>query len=751
MSIKAKMTGLGVLILAAILIVQGANLFMLSVETDVIAKIEKGNAENDLRQGQLLLLQDFISYLRALNTNAMDAIIEKDLGEVETELMAEIKSNSKHLEEDLGILEDVADTEEERKLADLLRVDIEEVIEMVREELPVMIEEQGQKLSEIEEQFNAIDDSLDDTSDEIENDLLELKELADSNYELAATVESLFTIHGKLTLLAMDCIIDRSQGKISNERLELLKKWSAQQKNNIADMSRLVETSQQKKVAADLCQVIPEFQSKISVDLKHLIEEGTDTINEAKKVFEEFDQEIDTDLTKVFTNLTEFATSVEGEMKEAQNNLVTIKQAGESKVATAKTVTFAMIGLFVLVILGIFFVVSRSILGGINCVRTHLERYATGHVKPIEEMKDQVECLARSKDECGQMIRAAESLRKYLQTNIEIADSIGRGNLDVNVRLASDDDMFGKAFQEMVRSLSEAIAQIHSAVNEISSGSNQLNSSSQILAQNATEQAASLEQITSSMTEMGSQVTLNANNAGQANSLTSSANEAAIGGRDKMQHLSTEMANITRSAEEVQKVNKVIDDIAFQTNLLALNAAVEAARAGVHGKGFAVVAEEVRNLAARSAKAASETSGLIEGVVSQIQTGNTASEQTAVALQTIAEQVGQASSIVEEITTACREQADGIGQINQGLAQIDQATQQNTANSEETAAASEEMAQIGAQLQQLMSQFQIGEQYMRTQVSIQNQIHNNALENESTLSHESLFEGVERRLELLEC
>jgi methyl-accepting chemotaxis protein len=167
------------------------------------------------------------------------------------------------------------------------------------------------------------------------------------------------------------------------------------------------------------------------------------------------------------------------------------------------------------------------------------------------------------------------------------------------------------------------------------------------------------------------------------------------------------MEQITNNSEEVQKVVKVIDEIAFQTNLLALNAAVEAARAGQHGKGFAVVAEEVRNLAARSATAAKETSELIDGSNRQIQEGADVANQTSEGLNQIAEYVLKTTDLVTEIAKASNEQAQGASQISEGLNQIDQVTQQSTANAEETASVCQEMSQQAVRLQKLVKRFQL--------------------------------------------
>jgi methyl-accepting chemotaxis protein len=155
--------------------------------------------------------------------------------------------------------------------------------------------------------------------------------------------------------------------------------------------------------------------------------------------------------------------------------------------------------------------------------------------------------------------------------------------------------------------------------------------------------------------------------------------------------MSSAMQSIKASSDDIAKIIKTIDEIAFQTNILALNAAVEAARAGEAGMGFAVVADEVRNLAQRSAQAAKETAAKIEGAISNTAQGVQISSQVAEVLNEIVSKVRQVDELIAEVSGASREQTQGITQINVAVGQMDKITQSNAASAEESAAAAQEL------------------------------------------------------------
>jgi methyl-accepting chemotaxis protein len=212
-----------------------------------------------------------------------------------------------------------------------------------------------------------------------------------------------------------------------------------------------------------------------------------------------------------------------------------------------------------------------------------------------------------------------------------------------------------------------------------------------MLAEGASEQAASLEETSASLEEISSMTKRNADNAQTTKGLANLARSAADSGASDMQKMSVAMQDIKSSSDDISKIIKTIDEIAFQTNILALNAAVEAARAGEAGMGFAVVSDEVRNLAQRSAQAAKETAAKIETAIAKTTQGVQMSEKVAQSLAEIVTNVRKVDELVAEIATASKEQNDGITQVNTAVTQMDKVTQSNAASAEESASAAQEL------------------------------------------------------------
>ena len=383
-------------------------------------------------------------------------------------------------------------------------------------------------------------------------------------------------------------------------------------------------------------------------------------------------------------------------LNEEKAHHARILAAGRSKSITSNL----GMGLTSLIItwLVLFFMLRKMIVLPLSRIKTVLTDISHGHLTGRLRLNQ--------KDELGDTARTLDSLADSLQSEIVgPLQQLASGDLTFNVTPHDDQDALRHSIRKLGEDLNLMIVDLQTASEQIDQGSSQVSESAQTLSDGAAQSAASVEQISSSMNEIGSQTGTSAENAEQANQLAASAREAADNGSRRMTEMIQAMAEINNAGQNISKIIKVIDEIAFQTNLLALNAAVEAARAGQHGKGFAVVAEEVRNLAARSAKAASETAELIEGSVAKTSNGTQIAERTAGALEEIVGSIGKVTDLIGEIAAASREQAQGISQVNVGLQQIDQVIQQNTASAEESAATSEQLSSQAAQLKHQLSRF----------------------------------------------
>ncbi|MCI7767411.1 MAG: methyl-accepting chemotaxis protein [Oscillospiraceae bacterium] len=362
--------------------------------------------------------------------------------------------------------------------------------------------------------------------------------------------------------------------------------------------------------------------------------------------------------------------------------------------------------------LAVFWVISsvfgRYITNQISKVEKRLENISDGDVHTFTDKLEE-------KTEFDELYNTLEDTVIHLNNVInEInkgLDEVAAGNL--NYRLPStwkgDFGLISRKYNDITISLRQTFRNINNASDQVSSGSQQVADGAQTLSQGATEQAASIEQLTSQIHTISDRVQNTAASAGKAMQVVNDTGDKIRECGKEMKQMLSAMDEINNSSAEISKIIKVIDDIAFQTNILALNAAVEAARAGAAGKGFAVVADEVRNLAAKSAEAAKQTTSLIENSIESVKKGAAIAQETAGTLDEIITNSGIIVTEVATISDASNEQADEIKRVSVGVEQIAAVVQSNTATAEESAATSEELSGQSGILRGLLSHFKIND------------------------------------------
>lgn len=294
----------------------------------------------------------------------------------------------------------------------------------------------------------------------------------------------------------------------------------------------------------------------------------------------------------------------------------------------------------------------------------------------------------------------------------------------------------------ITKPINNIVQDLNAGSDQVSAASSQLSSASQQLSSATSELASSIEETSSTLGESSSMVKQNSENTKQAALLAAQTKAAADKGNEEMREMMTSMTELKKSSDQIAKIIKVIDEIAFQTNILALNAAVEAARAGDAGMGFAVVADEVRNLAQRSAQAAKDTANIIEGNISLSERGVEVAQKVGAALADITNQAKKVNELMDEVSAASQEQTIGIMQINKAISQMEEVTQKNATNSEESAAASEQLNAQAETMKEVVLRLILlvngSSQALELQKSNQNNIdrkvHNNRITQQGRLS-----------------
>ena len=320
-----------------------------------------------------------------------------------------------------------------------------------------------------------------------------------------------------------------------------------------------------------------------------------------------------------------------------------------------------------------------------------------------------------SKDEMGVLAASMRETLTFLNAYVTEIGHVLRTIADGNLTMENGDitDFRGdfavikESAVYILENLNTALGDIHIASEQVNSGADQVASGAQELSQGSTEQAAAVEQLAATLNEINTKVHQAGQQATKTRENTDEELRMMTACDAQMKEMVTAMDEISRTSEEIGKINKTIEDIAFQTNILALNAAVEAARAGAAGKGFAVVADEVRSLAAKSAEASKNASALIEASVAAVQKGVRIVDSTAENLQKVSEGAGRNAEMVSGIAEAAQALVSSIEQVSTGIDQISAVVQTNSATAEQSAAASEELSGQSAMLKELVGQFNL--------------------------------------------
>ncbi len=336
---------------------------------------------------------------------------------------------------------------------------------------------------------------------------------------------------------------------------------------------------------------------------------------------------------------------------------------------------------------------------------------------PMTEISAAAELLAEGELDIGlsdyptkEAHQLSVSFRKMADTTASqthSAEYVADGDLTVDVQPLGEKDKMGIALKTVIENLNDMLLDISGRTEHLSSVSHQISDGAQTLAEGATEQAATVVQLSRTIDTVSSQSQQNTELAQQAASFANQIKLNAEDGSHKMEQMVQSMRDVNEASHSIEKVIKDIDDIAFQTNILALNAAVEAARAGQHGKGFAVVAEEVRNLAAKSAESAKSTALLIESSIEKAEAGAKIADDTLAALMEIVSGINDSVSFLNEISASSERQSEALTQVNDGIDQVSTVTQQNSATAQESAAASHELTTQASMLQKLVSRFRL--------------------------------------------
>lgn len=465
-----------------------------------------------------------------------------------------------------------------------------------------------------------------------------------------------------------------------------------------------VKKSIQAKETMETCENAMKLWDQYIALAEELMEEGH-SVNAT--VVESVQLRMQNELTPLYDSIYDSLSTIMDDKVETGNALD--QQIGV-KVTRNLVFVIVLVSVSVLLSLTLGTAIANGISNPIRACAARLKLLSEGNLKepvPHAEGGDKSEVVILSK--------ATETIVNGLKTIVEdetyLLGEMAEGNFDIH---SNAEEFYIGDFEPVLESvrnihqkLSDSLSSIHQSTEQVSSGAEQVSIASQSLAQGATEQAASVQELASTIEQISKQIDNNAKNAKMASDKAQDVGGDIEKSNQKMQDMTQAMHEINSSSNEIAKIIKTIEDIAFQTNILALNAAVEAARAGAAGKGFAVVADEVRNLASKSAEASKNTASLIEHSVRAVENGAMLTDETAAVLESVVEGARVVVGVLDSIAAESDKQSEAVEQVVQNVEQISNVVQNNSATAEESAAASEELSSQAQIMRELVDEFKL--------------------------------------------